>query len=227
MPRGRKAANGADHDGPEQAAPEGHNGPSDALILEYARNIIRKDVEIEETRDELKSLVGQRRSQVKAAKKAGIPTVALLRAIAQRHMDQDEIIANEREWVRMRALLGMPVEQTELFPDIVASSLDDEERRKQAIFGIEQMGYLAGKSGQPIEDNPFHQSLESEQFTVWARHWHKGQARLARGLTPPKPPKRTDRAATKEPETALERDEAAYRNGDAHADAATMPADPV
>lgn len=183
MAIGKKAANGRDEG---EAPPEGHNGPSDALILEYARNIIRKDNEIEETRDALKSLVGQRRSQVKAAKKAGVPTDALLRAIAQRNKDQDEIIRDEREWVRMRALLNMPIDQIELFPnDLSFRAVDDEERNEQLVFGAEQMGYAGGKNGHLIDNNPFHQSAESEQFSAWVSGWHRGQAHLAKGLNQP------------------------------------------
>jgi ribosome modulation factor len=181
MPRGRRA------NGVTESTPEiGDNGPSDALILDYARNIIRKDNEIEEVQASLKSLVGQRRSQVKAAKKAGVPTDALLRAIAQRHKDQDEVIRDEREWVRMRSLLGMPVEQIELFPnDLAFRPVDDEERDKQLAFGAEQLGYVSGKNGNLVDNNPFHQSDESEQYVAWVNGWRRGQAFLAKGLTSP------------------------------------------
>lgn len=184
MAKGSKANGHAASNG--SGAPEaGHNGPSDALILDYARYIIRKDNEIEEVRDALKSLIGQRRSQVKAARKSGVPTDALLRAIAQRHKDQDEIIRDEREWVRMCALLGMPVEQIELFPDLISSVIDSEERAKQLAFAAEELGYVAGRNGHLIDNNPFHQSDESEQFAAYVNGWHRGQAHLAKGLSQP------------------------------------------
>lgn len=215
MVKGNGKTNGIDHsdeieDDADDDAPEvsatappaaGHNGPSDDLIRDFARQIITRDTEIAEVQDELKSKVGGRRALLKAAKKAGIDRDVLLRIIAERQREDAEVIDEERTYIRYRAILNMPIHQLDLFPaedTPVAFDADSEAGQKQRLFDADDAGYRAGLGGRMIEDNPHHQAEASDEFTGWRAGYHRGQAHLARGLTQPK--SRGRRAAGNNPE---------------------------
>jgi ribosome modulation factor len=177
-------ANGAD-----ETPSAGHNGPSVELIRDFARQIIAKDNEIDEVNDARKSLVGQRRAMLKAAKKAGIQQDVLVRVIADRRRELSDVIDEERTYVRYAALLNMPLHQQDLFPpseEPIRFTDDSEEAQKQRIFDADDGGYRAGLNGRSIDDNPHHQAEASDEFTSWRAGWHRGQAHLAKGLTKPK-----------------------------------------
>jgi hypothetical protein len=164
------------------------NRPSDKTIVSIARKIIKQDNEIEEVRDSLKSLVGARRAMVKDAKKKGINTAALLQVIRELKLDPAEVAREWEEHQRITRLLNVPLgTQFDLWmaerePDAEPS----EEAQAQAKFNAEQDGYLAGKEGHKIDANPHHQSTASALFSAWRKGWNRGQAHLAKGLTPAK-----------------------------------------
>jgi hypothetical protein len=235
MPRGKK---NAEEQQPSEATSAftdtndpsiGHNDTSDADILKVGRAIIRKDVEIEEASDVLKSLVGERRNMVKAAKKQGMPKDALLRVIRDRKRETDEVVAEERQYVRLMALFNMPIEQMELFPsESPPQRAMGDAAREQARFDAEDQGYRAGINGHLIDTNPHHQTEDSEEWAAFGSGWHRGQAHLARGLAPRK---RGRPAASAEEDaddrTELERNESAYREKGVSTLSSDMPADPA
>lgn len=184
----RQARNTATQDNeaePSNGVAHGDNGPTDAIILQFARSIIAKDVEVEEAHDVYKSLTGQRRNIVKQAKNAGLDTTELLRAVKDRQREPDDVKAALRNYLRFTNLFQMPTKQADLFPANAAPPLDPSsvEGRKQAVFDAGNLGLRAGKAGFEISACPFHQSEDSEEYQAWTTQWHAGQARLANGLT--------------------------------------------
>ena len=166
----------------------GHNGPDDALILEYARGIIALDERIEEVTDERKSLVGEVRSRYKSAKKAGIHIGALQPANDNTRRDPEDVKVEEQNYIRIANLFQMPMSQGDLFPADAVPPMDPNspEGQRQAIFDAGLQGLRAGKAGWKIEDCPFDPDQDTDEHKAWISNWHAGQAHLARGLTPPK-----------------------------------------
>lgn len=221
MARGKKA-NGhdaaADAEVPESKP--GQNRPSDKDAAKVARSIIRKDVDIDEARAALNSLVGERRGMVKSAKKAGHDMVAMLRVISERKQEVEEVARIDFNYRHYTMLLNAPLgHQFQMWGEEAGADrgLRDDEAQEQRTFDAEQQGYHAGKNGHVRDTNPFHQSEASELYTAFNNGWLKGQASIAKSMKPNviKAPtevrKRAGRAADKAPETALERDEAAFR----------------
>ena len=181
----------------------GHNGPTDAEIQKHIRWLRAKDREVQEARDVVKSLTGEYRAAVKSMKKSGVQTDVLLRVLAERKAEGDktekEIAGEQREWVRMRALCGIPVHQADLFGAVATPfDHDSEAAQAQRVFDANDDGYRAGTLGRDIDETPHHQTEASEEFTAWRAGWHRGQAHLARELTPPKT--RGRRSASGNPE---------------------------
>lgn len=178
---------------PETESPgAGHNdqsgGPSDSIILDYARRIIAKNEEKKDAHDVLKSLVSEVRSIYKSAKKAGINTDMLQIQIANREREPEAVLQDTKDFLRFGNLFAMPLTQDDLFPDdVLITGLDptSAEGRKQAVFDAGNAGLRAGKAGFEIDANPFHQVQDNEEFAAWSSNWHAGQAHLAKGLTQP------------------------------------------
>lgn len=171
-----------------QAGPGHNEGPNDSLILTYARDIIELDEKISDVSEERKSLAGARAARFKSAKLAGIHIAALRRSIHDSKRGPDDVLAEERAYLRMASLFRMPLHQMDLFPPDAAPPLrpDSPEGRKQAVFDASVQGLRAGKAGYLIDDNPYHQVEDNEEHAAWVSNWHSGQAHLARGLTQPR-----------------------------------------
>lgn len=186
----RRSTTSSNGSGSESDSPtSGHNstGPSDALILTYARDIRAETVKIEDLTDERKSLIGGIRAKYKSAKAAGIHIDALRRAIKDADRGAEELKLETQNYLRMVNLFNMPMTQADLFPADAAPPLDpsSEEGRKQAVFDAGLQGLRAGKAGFLISDNPYHQTEDNAEHVAWVEQWHAGQAfAVAKGLTP-------------------------------------------
>lgn len=177
MARGRKAATTGD-------AGPGHNGPSDELTRDYARRLDVAKRDLREIMDEAAAKRGVITGIKKAAAKAGVDVRALERVVAEAVMDQDEILAAERAYIRMRAVLNMPILQDDLFPAAAAApTMSPEEAERQALHQAGQAGYMAGINGHDIDKANPHTAGE-ELWVKWREQWHAGQAHIAKGLSP-------------------------------------------
>lgn len=186
----RRSTTSANGSGSESDSPtSGHNstGPSDALLLTYARDIKTEMVKVEDLTEERKSIIGGIRAKYKSAKAAGIHIDALRDAIKDSVRGEEEMKLEMQQYLRMMNLFKMPMTQADLFPADAAPPLDpnSEEGRKQAVFDAGLQGLRAGKAGFLISDNPYHQTEDSEEHQAWTSQWHAGQAfAVAKGLTP-------------------------------------------
>lgn len=187
MARGRKAATTGD-------AGPGHNGPSDELTRDYARRLDVAKRDLREIMDEAAAKRGVITGIKKAAAKAGVDVRALERVVAEAVMDQDEILAAERAYIRMRAVLNMPILQDDLFPAAAAApTMSPEEAERQALHQAGQAGYMAGINGHDIDKSNPH-TTGTEPWVKFREQWHAGQAHLAKGLgTGRRPPTQRER----------------------------------
>jgi len=179
MARGRKRA--------DTAPGPGHNGPTDELVRDYARRLDLAKRELREVMDEAAAKRGVITGIKKAAKKSWVDVVALARVVDEAVEDQDEVIARERAYIRMRAVLAMPIVQDDLFPkDAPAPVLSAEEAEKQALHQAGSAGYMAGINGHDIDkSNPY--DTGTEPWVKFREQWHAGQAHIVKGMNRPRP----------------------------------------
>jgi|GEM_PF-5195831 len=192
MPRGRRRADPG----------IGHNTqPTDEQVRDYGRRLADAKRDLREVMDEAASKRGTISSIKKAAKKAGVDMKALVRVVDEMVRDHDEVVAEERAYIRMRAVLNIPVYQDDLFPqDAPLPVLSDDEAAKQALHQAGAAGYMAGLNAHDINAaNPHPQG--TEEWVKWREQWHAGQAHLAKGLMP-KRAARTDRQRRAPPTAA-------------------------
>lgn len=147
------------------------NGPSNELSLKTMREVAALRILLDEAN-------GAYRARLKKAKSDGEDTKELIRALADRKVDPDAIHVSMRAYARYRALLGMPLVQTEIFAADV--SLSKDAREEQAVWDVETAGYEAGKGGAGKDDN--RHPAGSAQHQAWARGWLRGQAMIAKQL---------------------------------------------
>ena len=137
-------------------------------VVQQVREIQRKQ----------RQLSGQLTQVKQKAKAMGINVKGMLRALTARDQDPDELIEEEREFIRFSALFNLPTKQVDLFPDgeRVADPKVDQD---VATFEAYDAGYLAGGAGRSIDDNPYSGSPGSETFVQWRKGWDAGQASIA------------------------------------------------
>lgn len=113
--------------------------------------------------------------------------------------------------------------QMTLMPGLKVAAADQATQDKLAVARAHSDGYNVGRhGGGSADDNPH--KAGTEVYVAWGNGAIDGQAdRAARKKPEPENTKAADttnrRAATKPPETQLERDEAAFRNGGSAAQA--------
>lgn len=202
MPRGKKAANGADHDdappAKQNASPE-----NDAECFTVARELKRQSAQI---------------SQKLAAHYArfenlGVDT-ASIKDCLKLEKERDPPGRLQR-LTRMAAILNMIPTETEkdgqinILPGLTVPGLNAAHKEKLAKANAYNDGYNTGLAGGEDTNNRF--PVGSELRVLWSQGCIDGQGQRAINRAN-KPEKKTaGRAATKEPETALEKDEAEYR----------------
>lgn len=140
----------------------------------------------------LESAQAEYRNVLKAAKKAGIDTKAMVAARALATSDEpDADRAHMQTLLRYTAYLGLPLgTQLALFD---APDLPEPARAEQADWDAEDLGYRAGRGGADRGDNPY--DAGSSAHVQWDGGWSKGQASIAQDMAEGKPPRRKPRSA--------------------------------
>ncbi len=131
---------------------------------------------ISQAKERLESAQGSYRATIKAAKNDGVPTAALLAAMREKKMDPDAIALRDREMVRMRALVGVPMNQLDMF-----SALQPEQPKEAAEIVSEAdadaAGFSAYNGGAERGDN-LHKP-GTMLYQAWDRGWLRGQEETA------------------------------------------------
>lgn len=111
--------------------------------------------------------------------------------------------------------------QMTLMPGLKVAAADQETQDRLAIARAHGDGYNTGRRGGSADDNPH--KAGTEVYVAWGNGCLDGQADRAARKPSAENTQTADttnrRAATKAPETQLERDESAYRGKPAMADA--------
>lgn len=157
--------------------------PTDELIRDYGRRLADANRDLREVMEEAASKRGIIGGIKKAAKRSGVPLNALVRVVAEMLEDQETVVAAEREWVRVRAIMAMPVAQGDLFPADAPEIAPDPT---QVVFLAGQAGYISGSNGHDIDQSNPHRT-GTDEWIKFREQWHAGQACLARGFSVTKP----------------------------------------
>jgi hypothetical protein len=147
---------------------------------------------------------------VKAAKKEGVPTAAVLEASKKRKaMDPDELRVHMREVIRTLALRNLPMKQSDLF-DGWSLTVAETVRQEDATWRAEQLGQEQGLAGAADDSNPFAPGTElyvnwevGRRAGIQARERFKGDGAAA-AQAPRKRPSRG--AQTRLPGTEAKQD---------------------
>jgi hypothetical protein len=115
--------------------------------------------------------------------KAGVDRKAVQAAMAARDLDHEEVKETQRQTIRLMALINMPLTEADLFGGAPIPTKIVEQVSLDDVFDV---GYLAGKGGRGLDDNPYNGEPGSERFIRWRDGWQQGQLENAYPAGDPK-----------------------------------------
>lgn len=135
-------------------------------------------------KETLETANAEYRASLKAAKKEGVNTGELIKAMAAKKRELEDVGRDLKQYVRYLGLMNMPVRQLDLFgadqADPSASDASDEDdidaETEQRIWEANGAGQTAGSDGKPMTANPHEAGMLRE---AWQQGWMKSQAALA------------------------------------------------
>lgn len=155
---------------------------TDETIREHCQKAARHFGELQTAREGVSVAMGTYRAALKEAKKAGVPTQAIIWYLAARSRDPEEIDRETRERNRIARVMALPIgTQLGLFEDgsTVAGAVD--QAKLDAVAAGERQpddayseGKIAGADGKPLSANPY--PAESAAFDEFERGWGDGTA---------------------------------------------------
>ena len=141
---------------------------SPELLAEAVRTIF----DLKQKAREAAALVGP---AVKRFADRGVNKKALMRALKDRLRDDEEVLAENREYIRIMALEQHRVLEQDLFGDLDLSPLGRKATEEHLIWSAEQAGYAAGKEGGD-DDSAKRYPPGSPAQAAWARGHKRGAA---------------------------------------------------
>lgn len=183
-PRGSKNRTTTTEDTSDNFAPaNSSDGVHDAVYRSFYRKCLVTKIAHESALSEAKSKLGEHRSLLKDAKKAGVDTDALSHSLAARLQDPDEVVIRERNKLRMLGLSGvLNFDQISEITGVKISDASEEEQAEIDMGRAAERGYHAGKNNGAREDNPHPQG--SENYVSWDKAWLQAQADIAEEMRP-------------------------------------------
>jgi hypothetical protein len=164
--------------------------------------ILSSFLEALEAKRKVEEVQGVYRAVLKRAKSLGVKPALIVEMISAKRADPEEIRLQLRERIRYLALINIPTQQDDLFGDLDMSPASARAQEQLAEAGVRDHGYMAGKSGTPIEDCP-HQAGASS-FVLWRAAWVDGQAALAASFVEGSRPASTRKAKNRKSDDADE-----------------------
>lgn len=128
------------------------------------------------TKRSIEEATGRHRAVMKRAKAAGCNPAIIASAIAAKRKDAAIVLSEVRDTVRVFNLVGIPLEQHDLFGSW-SPLVTDKAAEAHDRFTADERGYDAGKAGQDRAGNPF--TPGSPFHADWDAGWIKGQAAIA------------------------------------------------
>lgn len=143
-----------------------HAVPDD-LILSHMAKVDRTAREMDKIKEAYDQAKGVHQSAFKAAKEAGVPIDALKAARKLMKRDAGEVVQEFAMVGRILTLAkhDLGAGQLDLFGGISAATV--------AAVDPKQQGVMAGRGGEPAENNPL--TPGTEEFVAWAEGWEAGQ----------------------------------------------------
>lgn len=154
-----------------QAASPNSAGPSNEDTARTMREVAALRIRLDEAN-------GEYRARLKKAKGEGENTKQLIAALQDRKKDPDAVHLDLRNYARYRALLNMPLVQTEIFA--IDTSMSAEASEEQRVWDVESAGFEAGKGGASRDDN--RHPAGSGEHAAWAKGWIRGQGYIAKQM---------------------------------------------
>lgn len=170
---------------PEAESDEQHaSNCTDETRREFYRKSLMAKIALESAQATAKKKNGEYRNVLKEAKKAGVNPEAIARTLAARFQDQDALVLQLREELKMLDLGGV-------VPNIIEKILDrldieEPTRNERAQMDQDQAfdaGAFAGREGHPRDTNDFPAGTEGH--VQWDKGWLFGQAAIADEMAVP------------------------------------------
>lgn len=161
----------------------GQTNCSDETRREFYRKALMAKIGLEGAQATAKTKNAEYRNVLKDAKKAGCNSTAIAKALAARFLDEDTLVIELREELKMLDLSGV----VPRIVDKILARLDIEEptRNEQHQMTVDRAfdgGCFDGRSGMPRDANGF--APGTEQWDAWERGWLMGQAAIAAEMVP-------------------------------------------
>lgn len=138
------------------------------LLAEAIREVVRLKREVKEA--------GQKVSEaVKKYAAMGVHKRALARVLRDRIREDDEVLAENREYIRMMHIEQHRVTEADLFDDLELSDLPLAALEKHVLFGAEEVGYAQGKAG-GADDGAQRYPVTSPAYAAYAKGYKRGWA---------------------------------------------------
>lgn len=146
----------------------------EALILKIA---------VESVAEVARGKLGAYRAYLKEAKKRGVDTKAITKALAVRFQDPDIVLIEIREELKMYDLSGfLPGIRERLLGRFdVQEATGAEEEENQVLIAYDK-GVMSGRSGHRTDANPYPANSLGER--KWADGWRAGQRAIADEMLP-------------------------------------------
>ena len=162
---------------------DGGSNCTDETKRDYYRRALMAKIGLESAQAAAKTKNAEYRNVLKDAKKAGCNSTAIAETLAARFMDEDVLVLDLREKLKMLDLSGV-------VPGIVDKILDrldiEEPTRNEAhqmsVDRAYDDGAFGGREGAPRDSNPHVPG--SELRDTWDRGWLLGQAAIASEMMP-------------------------------------------
>lgn len=165
----------------------GQTNCTDETRREFYRKALMAKIGLEAAQAAAKTKNAEYRNVLKDAKKAGCNSTAIADALAARFMDEDTLVLELREKLKMLDLSGV----VPRIVDKILGRLDIEEptRNEQHQMTVDRAyddGAFAGREGAPRDANTH--PAGSDLYDAWDRGYLLGQAAIAAEMMPAEPP---------------------------------------
>lgn len=135
------------------------------------------NAEVQQLADELKTARSEHSNTIKKWKARGINTSALKRAVRDRHLDPAEVLLEQHEYIRMRAVQNFPTIQQDLMAMWTEVDLGAEQKAEIQRQRWRDDGSFSARGGMARETNPHEGGSEGHQS--WDAGWLDSPERIA------------------------------------------------
>lgn len=145
---------------------------ADDTFREFCAKALREKSALDAIKTKHSEQNGRYRSVLKDAEKAGVPSKALTTWLANKDVDADILLAEQRAYLRVARLMGMPIGTQLSFEDAPASDAASTDRGVMQERAY-QAGLTAGKAAETFDAERYPNDPDCQ--TRYEQGWHDGQ----------------------------------------------------